>query len=399
MTAAHHTSPPEGIEATGLVKDYPGDIRALDGVSLSVQPGSIFGLLGPNGAGKSTTVRILSTLSKPTAGTATVAGHDVLRNPDRVRRAIGVVGQRSAVDPAATGRENLVLQGQHVRHRGARAAHPHRRDVRALQPHRRRGPAGRHVVGRHAPQARRGDGPHQPPAGAVPRRADHRSRSGGPRGAVVRGGRAVTRERPRDPADHPLPRGGRPPRRPPRHRRPREDRRRRHAGGPEGRAARRRDPHRPRRTRRRPGRRDRSCRGSRASRPPSSTAPGSPPAPTTPRPACPPSCRRSTSPASPSRRSPSPARRSTTSTSATPAGRSARRPWRSPDDRPHPDHVPVRAPPAGLRPPAVVRRHRDHAAGDLAAAVRRPVPERRPRSRASARRAAATSTTSSPACS
>ena len=112
MTAAHHTSPPEGIEASGLVKEYPGDIRALDGVSLRVEPGSIFGLLGPNGAGKSTTVRILSTLSKPTAGTATVAGHDVLRNPDRVRRAIGVVGQRSAVDPAATGRENLVLQGR-----------------------------------------------------------------------------------------------------------------------------------------------------------------------------------------------------------------------------------------------------------------------------------------------
>ncbi len=112
MSAAHLTSPPEGIEARDLVKVYPGDIRALDGVSLDVAPGSIFGLLGPNGAGKSTTVRILSTLSRPTGGSARVAGHDVLRDPERVRSAIGVVGQRSAVDPSATGRENLVLQGQ-----------------------------------------------------------------------------------------------------------------------------------------------------------------------------------------------------------------------------------------------------------------------------------------------
>ena len=112
MSGPHLTSPPEGIEAKDLVKVYPGEIRALDGVSLTVAPGSIFGLLGPNGAGKSTTVRILSTLSTPTSGSAFVAGHDVLRHPDRVRRAIGVVGQRSSVDPAATGRENLVLQGQ-----------------------------------------------------------------------------------------------------------------------------------------------------------------------------------------------------------------------------------------------------------------------------------------------
>ena len=112
MSGPHLTSPPEGIVAKDLVKVYPGDIRALDGVSLTVAPGSIFGLLGPNGAGKSTTIRILSTLSRPASGTARVAGHDVLQHPDRVRRAIGVVGQRSSVDPAATGRENLVLQGQ-----------------------------------------------------------------------------------------------------------------------------------------------------------------------------------------------------------------------------------------------------------------------------------------------
>jgi len=105
-----HGSP--SIEATGLVKRYPPDVLALDGLSLSVAPGSIFGLLGPNGAGKSTTVKILTTLARPDGGTARVAGHDVLRHPDRVRRAIGVVGQRSATDQGATGREHLALQGR-----------------------------------------------------------------------------------------------------------------------------------------------------------------------------------------------------------------------------------------------------------------------------------------------
>ena len=100
------------IEARGLVKTYPGDVRALDGVSLSVEPGTVFGLLGPNGAGKSTTVKILTTLSHPDAGEATVAGLDVIRQPARLRRLIGVVGQQSGTDLAATGIENLVLQGR-----------------------------------------------------------------------------------------------------------------------------------------------------------------------------------------------------------------------------------------------------------------------------------------------
>jgi ABC-2 type transport system ATP-binding protein len=100
------------IEARNLVKTYRGGVRAVDGISLFVAAGSIVALLGPNGAGKSTTVRILTTLSRPDSGSATVAGHDVLRDPDRVRRSIGVVGQKAAVDPSATGRENLVLQGR-----------------------------------------------------------------------------------------------------------------------------------------------------------------------------------------------------------------------------------------------------------------------------------------------
>jgi len=100
------------VEARQLIKTYPGDVTALNGMDITVESGTVFGLLGPNGAGKSTTVKILTTLARPDSGTATVAGHDVLRHPDRVRRAIGVVAQNSGADPTATGRENLQLQGR-----------------------------------------------------------------------------------------------------------------------------------------------------------------------------------------------------------------------------------------------------------------------------------------------
>jgi ABC-2 type transport system ATP-binding protein len=107
------------IEARDLTKTYGKDVRALDGLGFSVEAGTVFGLLGPNGAGKSTTVKILTTLSLPDSGQARVAGIDVLAEPDRVRRAIGLVGQRSGVDLEATGRENLTLQGQVYGLRGA----------------------------------------------------------------------------------------------------------------------------------------------------------------------------------------------------------------------------------------------------------------------------------------
>ncbi|MFF4357992.1 ATP-binding cassette domain-containing protein [Streptomyces sp. NPDC001604] len=100
------------VQARQLIKTYPGEVTALCGMDVTVEPGTVFGLLGPNGAGKSTTVKILTTLAQPDSGTATVAGHDVLRHPDRVRRAIGVVAQSSGADPVATGRENLQLQGR-----------------------------------------------------------------------------------------------------------------------------------------------------------------------------------------------------------------------------------------------------------------------------------------------
>ncbi len=110
MSEATETAP--AIVARNLVKTYPGGTRALDGLSIEVGAGSIFGLLGPNGAGKTTAVKILTTLLRPDQGEAWVAGFDVLRQPDRVRRSIGVVAQKSGVDREATGLENLTLQGQ-----------------------------------------------------------------------------------------------------------------------------------------------------------------------------------------------------------------------------------------------------------------------------------------------
>ncbi|MBO0786515.1 MAG: ATP-binding cassette domain-containing protein [Actinobacteria bacterium] len=100
------------VEAEGLRKAYKGDVKALAGLSLSVPPGSVFALLGPNGAGKTTTVRILTTLARPDAGRAAVAGIDVLGQPGRVRSVIGAVSQHSSAVSLLTGRENLALQGK-----------------------------------------------------------------------------------------------------------------------------------------------------------------------------------------------------------------------------------------------------------------------------------------------
>src|SRR4051812_2157940 len=98
------------IQARGLTKTYPGDVRALDGLTFEVEPGTVFGLLGPNGAGKSTAVKVLTTLAAADGGEASVAGCDVAREPANVRRSIGVVAQKSGVDQDLTGRENVILQ-------------------------------------------------------------------------------------------------------------------------------------------------------------------------------------------------------------------------------------------------------------------------------------------------
>src|SRR5437588_11621277 len=97
------------IEARGLRKTYPGGVQAVKGIDLEVPPGETFGLLGPNGAGKSTVVGMLTTTVAPTAGTARLAGHDVVRSPLLARSVSSVVFQEAVVDRGLTGRANLEL--------------------------------------------------------------------------------------------------------------------------------------------------------------------------------------------------------------------------------------------------------------------------------------------------
>ncbi|MDJ0346397.1 ATP-binding cassette domain-containing protein [Streptomyces sp. H10-C2] len=99
------------VEVRGLVKHY-GETKALDGVDLDVRQGTVLGVLGPNGAGKTTLVRVLSTLIKPDAGSARVAGYDVLKQPRQLRRVIGLTGQYASVDEKLSGRENLYMIGR-----------------------------------------------------------------------------------------------------------------------------------------------------------------------------------------------------------------------------------------------------------------------------------------------
>ncbi|MFE9251419.1 ATP-binding cassette domain-containing protein [Streptomyces sp. NPDC007088] len=111
---------PGAVHAEGLVKHF-GEVRALDGVDLDVPEGSVLGVLGPNGAGKTTAVRCLTTLLRPDAGRATVAGIDVVERPNDVRRVIGLSGQFAAVDEYLTGRENLEMVGRLYQVRGKAA--------------------------------------------------------------------------------------------------------------------------------------------------------------------------------------------------------------------------------------------------------------------------------------
>ena len=99
------------VEADNLVKRF-GDNAAVNGVSFVVPQGTVLGLLGPNGAGKTTTVRMLTTMSRPTSGTGRVAGHDIVKEPDAVRRSMGLTGQAATVDELLTARENLTLIGR-----------------------------------------------------------------------------------------------------------------------------------------------------------------------------------------------------------------------------------------------------------------------------------------------
>ncbi|MBK6318862.1 MAG: ATP-binding cassette domain-containing protein [Dehalococcoidia bacterium] len=100
------------VAANGLVKHFSPDIRAVDGIDLDIPEGQVFGFLGQNGSGKTTTVRMLTTLLRPTAGTARVGGIDVLADPDRVRKLVGVALQEVGLDDLQTGREQLSLQSR-----------------------------------------------------------------------------------------------------------------------------------------------------------------------------------------------------------------------------------------------------------------------------------------------
>src|SRR5882757_9310613 len=108
VTTTAATSTGAAISARGLRKSF-GEKTVLDGIDLTVPPGTILALLGPNGAGKTTAVHLLTTYLRPDAGAIRIAGHDLARNPQAVRRAIGVTGQFSAIDGYLTGRENLML--------------------------------------------------------------------------------------------------------------------------------------------------------------------------------------------------------------------------------------------------------------------------------------------------
>ena len=198
------------VEAEGLVKRY-GKLTALDGLDLVAEPGQVLAVLGPNGAGKTTFVRTIATLLRPDGGSLRVAGHDVRREPEAVRRLIGLAGQFAAVEPALSGRENLEMVAR-LFGQDRRAARADSTEVLdAAWPGRGRRPAGPNVLGRHAAQARPGREPGGFAPAAAARRADDRPRSTEPRRAVGRhplDGRAGNRR----PADDAVPGRGRSPR-------------------------------------------------------------------------------------------------------------------------------------------------------------------------------------------
>ena len=174
---------PSAISARGLVKTF-GDVRAVDGIDLDVPRGMIFAILGPNGAGKTTLMRMLATLSRPDAGSATVMGHDIAEAPHEVRAAIAMTGQFASLDEDLTGRENLVLLARLWGFRGRAAKGRADESAGVLRPVRSGDEAGEGLFGRHAAKARHRGVAYRHAGRAVPRRADHRSRSEGPQGCL-----------------------------------------------------------------------------------------------------------------------------------------------------------------------------------------------------------------------
>ncbi len=196
------------VSASGLVKSY-GSVKALVGVDLEVAHGTVMGLLGPNGAGKTTIVRILTTLLKPDAGTARVAGLDVVADAALLRERIGLAGQYAAVDENLTGLENLTMVGRLY---GMPRAEAKRRGNELLERFDLLDAAGRadeDVLGRDASPARPGRRARGQPADPVPRRADNGPRSPQPP-AAVGDDRGSRRRRHDGAADDAVPRRGRP---------------------------------------------------------------------------------------------------------------------------------------------------------------------------------------------
>ncbi len=194
------------IVAHGLVRHF-GAVKAVDGVDLEVHEGEIFGFLGPNGAGKSTVIRMLTTLLKPTSGSAQVAGFDVVTQANDVRRNIGVALQDAAIDPLMTGNELLRLQAVLY---GLPVAQVKPRADELLE---RVGLIGagrsscRHLLGWDAPPPRSGAEPDPPADSAVPRRTDYGPRPDEPH-HLVGGGAPAQRRRHHRAADHAIPRRG-----------------------------------------------------------------------------------------------------------------------------------------------------------------------------------------------
>ena len=226
----------KGIEVDGLVREFKNGPRAVDGIDLHVAPGEIYGFLGPNGAGQVD--------HRPDAHHAAAADRRARRGSPastssargrRCARSIGAALQEAALDPFLTGREHMRLQTALHGLPKRRARRARRRAARARRPDRGRRPQGRRLLGRDEAPARPGAGARPPAAHPLPRRADHRPRHPEPHRAVGRGRAARRRGRRHRLPHHPVPGGGRRARRPRRDHRPRQDRRRGHAGRAEGR--------------------------------------------------------------------------------------------------------------------------------------------------------------------
>ena len=180
MTSFPSASRTLAVRAEGLVKTF-GDNRAVDGVDLQVEAGTVYGVLGPNGAGKTTTIRMLATLLRPDGGHAEIFGHDVVREPQIVRQLVGVTGQYASVDETLSATENLVIFSRLLGLSRADSQAQGRRAARGVRTDRGRQAPAQALLRWHAPPPRPRGIPHRAAAAHLPRRADH-----GPRPAHAR---------------------------------------------------------------------------------------------------------------------------------------------------------------------------------------------------------------------